>query len=93
MITEGGGTIKIPLMRCLTAREASRNEYGCYTYATTKVLYIGTTAYKWIQIPTSVRLQKTAAPSDCLRCDAYQLEKLAVTNEDVVPIRQQKRRT
>ena len=41
--TEDGGTIKIPLMQCLTAREASRNEYGCCTYATTKASYIGTT--------------------------------------------------
>ena len=42
-ITEDGGTIKIPLMRCLTAQEASRNEYGCCTYATTEASYIGTT--------------------------------------------------
>ena len=41
---EDSGTIKIPLMRCLTAQEASRNEYGCRTYATTEVLYIRTTS-------------------------------------------------
>ena len=42
-ITEDGGTIKIPLMQCLTAWEASRNEYRCHTYTTTEALYIGTT--------------------------------------------------
>ena len=45
-ITEDGGTIKIPLMQCLTAREASRNKYGYCTYTTTEALYIGTTTYK-----------------------------------------------
>ena len=91
-ITENGGTIGLPSMRCLPAREASRDKWRCCTYATTEALYIGKTAYKWIQIPTSVQLRKTAAPSDCLWCDAYQLEKLAVTNEDIVPMRQQKHR-
>ena len=43
-ITEDGGTIKIPLMQCLTAWEASRNKYGCRTYTTTEALYIGTTS-------------------------------------------------
>ena len=42
-IMEDGGTIKIPLMRCLTAREASRNKYGCCTYTTTEASYIGMT--------------------------------------------------
>ena len=42
-ITEDGGTIKIPSMRCLTAQGASRNKNGCCTYAMTEALYIGTT--------------------------------------------------
>ena len=42
-IMEDNGTIKIPSMQCLTAQEESRNKYGCYTYATTEALYIGTT--------------------------------------------------
>ena len=42
-IMENGGTIKIPLIQCVTAREASRDKYGCCTYATTEALYIGTT--------------------------------------------------
>ena len=39
-ITEDGGTIKIPLIQCLTAQEASRNKYGCCTYAMTEASYI-----------------------------------------------------
>ena len=42
-ITEDSGTIEIPSMQCLTAREASRNKYRCHTYATTEALYMGTT--------------------------------------------------
>ena len=40
-ITEDSGTIKIPLLRCLTAQEASRKEYRCHTYAMREALYIG----------------------------------------------------
>ena len=39
---EDGGTIKIPLMQCLLAREASHDKWCC-TYAMTKALYIGIT--------------------------------------------------
>ena len=46
MITEDGGTIKLPSMQCLPAQEASRDKYGCCTYAITEVLYIGKTTYK-----------------------------------------------
>ena len=92
-ITENGGTIGLPSMRCLPAREASCDKWRCRMYTTTEALYIGKTAYKWIQIPTLVQLRKMVVPSDCLWCDAYQLKKLAVTNEDVVPMRQQKHRT
>ena len=43
MNMEDRGTIKIPLMQCLTAQEASHNNYRCRTYATTEALYIGMT--------------------------------------------------
>ena len=60
---EDGGTIGLPLMQCLPAQEASRDKYGCHTYATTEASYIGKTAYtqRRIQIPVGTNMEDGTA--------------------------------
>ena len=64
-ITENGSTIRLPLMQCLPAQEASRDKYGCHTYATTEASYIGKTAYtqRRIQIPVGTNMEDGTAPT------------------------------
>ena len=69
-ITEDGSTIKLPLMQCLPAQEASCDKYGYCTYTTTGVLYIGQTAntQQQIQIPVGTIMEDgstTGTPAVC----------------------------
>ena len=78
-------------MRCLPTREVEagtntdvvpmrRRKRHTWGRQSTTNTYVGT------------NYGKRSAPSNDLQCDAYQLEKLAGTNTDVVPMRRRKRR-
>ena len=97
---------EFPTLRRLRRTMAPSNDLRCNAYQLEKLKperiqmsYLcndGSVIHRKDSLHTNTcryKYGKRSAPPNDLRCDAYQLEKLAGTNTDVVPMRRRKRRT
>ena len=97
---------KFPILWQLRRTAAPSNDLWCDAYQLEKLKpeqiqmsYLcddGSVVHRKDSLHTNTcryKYRKRSAPSNDLWCDAYQLEKLAGTNTDVVPMRRRKRCT